>query len=1007
MTEHSCRRAWARVAAPTLLLTATVALSTTTPVTAAAPANDDIDDARIVDLLDLTVDGDTDEATLENGEDAALPICQSNVGGSVWYRWDSGPGGTVTLSTENPLTEFDTVIDTLRVDEDGPDPFVQEWCNDDAGGGRQSTLTFEAEPDSTYYFRVSGWNGQTGYFVLDVDIEPCALLVDGDATGLGDGSSWADAFSSLEDALEAARPCSSVPREIWVAPGTYVPEGGTNASTFYVEASTDLYGSMPWGAAGRAWAGTASERSILSGDHLGNDTQTPSSRDENSIGVLTYFSTQTYNILRSFDIVGGGPGQPGNLNRGTPTLGALTVATASGVSAIDVRLHDNAGAAVVGVDNSSYLALLNSRVEDNSVTNDAGAATGTYYAPIYVNDSRIYVQSSLIADNAGDEAVAALALGGPGSEGDVISTTVVSNGGAVAGFPLVSHSGASLTVTNSILFDNSLDTPTGLGGGSVGLGSNLIGVDPLFVDAGTGDYRLDIDSPARGIGNNAALGPDGLDIDFDGDTAEPMPDLAFGPRIVNSTTDAGAYEGTGPDTRPDRDGDGVADEFDNCPAVSNPGQTDGDGDGIGDACDPVDDDDIDGDGIDNPDDNCPAVLNPGQSDVDGDGAGDACDERNDNNAYTSLDPARFVDTRPTGDTLDDRYERTGANPAGTFMEVDIAGRGDVPDDVNAVIVNLTTVGARAAGHATVYPCTSNVPTASTVNYTRGAVTPNEVVAKVSASGSICIYTHAEVHVIADVVGYVPLGSPHTPIAPARYADSRDEATFDGRFRDTGPLAAGTTWKVQIAGRGDIPAEATAAVLNVTAVGPVGPGHFTVYPCTSDVPTASSLNYATKQVRPNEVIAKLSATGHVCVYTHATSHVIVDAVGYLTPTDGHTPLDPTRYGDTRDQDTFDGRFRATGPIDAGTTWKIPIAGRGSVPSGATTAVLNVTAVKPSGAGHLTVYPCTAEVPNASHVNYTPGDVRANEVIAKLSPTGHICVHTHATTHIIVDVTGHNG
>ena len=70
-------------------------------------------------------------------------------------------------------------------------------------------------------------------------------------------------------------------------------------------------------------------------------------------------------------------------------------------------------------------------------------------------------------------------------------------------------------------------------------------------------------------------------------------------------------------------------------------------------------------------------------------------------------------------------------------------------------------------------------------------------------------------------------------------------------------------------------------------------------------------------------------------------------------------------------------------------------------------MNVTAVNPQAAGHLTVYPCTAEVPNASHVNYTPGDVRANEVIAKLSPTGHICIHTHATTDLIVDVTGHNG
>lgn len=89
----------------------------------------------------------------------------------------------------------------------------------------------------------------------------------------------------------------------------------------------------------------------------------------------------------------------------------------------------------------------------------------------------------------------------------------------------------------------------------------------------------------------------------------------------------------------DQDHDGLANKDDNCDFDPNQDQADGDGDGLGDACDgcPGGAGDQDGDGYDDGCDNCPLVYNPEppqsemnwlspSSDIDGDGLGNVCDD---------------------------------------------------------------------------------------------------------------------------------------------------------------------------------------------------------------------------------------------------------------------------------------------------------------------------------------------------------------------------------------------
>jgi len=68
------------------------------------------------------------------------------------------------------------------------------------------------------------------------------IFVKHDAFGMGDGANWTDAFRNLKDACEAAAQFpADVPKEIWIAAGTYKPSTVGNAEEYLLLAANTSY----------------------------------------------------------------------------------------------------------------------------------------------------------------------------------------------------------------------------------------------------------------------------------------------------------------------------------------------------------------------------------------------------------------------------------------------------------------------------------------------------------------------------------------------------------------------------------------------------------------------------------------------------------------------------------------------------------------------------------------------------------------------------------------------
>lgn len=238
--------------------------------------------------------------------------------------------------------------------------------------------------------------------------------------------------------------------------------------------------------------------------------------------------------------------------------------------------------------------------------------------------------------------------------------------------------------------------------------------------------------------------------------------------------------------------------------------------------------------------------------------------------------------------------------------------------------------------------------------------------------------------------------------PVRILDTRGGSTVDGLFADLGTRPAGSVLELKVAGRADVPTNASAAVLNVIAADPKAAGFVTVYACGQPTPTSSNLNYVRGQVVSNSVVSRIGAQGSICIFTQAETHLIADLQGYFPPTSIEVLPVPTRVIDTRPPLTIDPRNPAAGLVAGGSVLEVTIAGRAGIPADATTVTMNVTVTGGSQAGFLTVFPCGQTVPTTSNLTYSAGQTVANATISRLGTNGKVCLSVTGATYVLVDV-----
>lgn len=400
-------------------------------------------------------------------------------------------------------------------------------------------------------------------FLAPIPSEAGIIYVNRAATGLGNGTSWTNAYTDLQDALSSASSGDS----IWVAKGTYRPTGGSDRiATFALKQGVSLYGGFDGTESALADRDWVNNPTVLTGDLADNDDGNlywdAGTRQDNSLHVVTAASgTTVSDILDGFVISGGHDNAHWSGSAGLLLSNPLTIrnctfrmnSTNYGAAMIvnndtvieDCLFENNYAAGGAALSTGAYAQIRRCVFRNNYAFNYGGAIynTGgnTTVSECFFEGNSSYSAPGIYAGYGGGITVINSVFSGNASEGGAgtiyvqtnvnlanctfygnTNTSTTDGGGAIQVY------GGNLTAKNCIFSKNTEDGASedynqvrNNWGSSTILNclfdtldnfayNNNVAGDPLFKDAEGSDFSLQASSPAIDAG--ASEGAPDIDI---------------------------------------------------------------------------------------------------------------------------------------------------------------------------------------------------------------------------------------------------------------------------------------------------------------------------------------------------------------------------------------------------------------------------------------------------------------------------------------------------------------